>query len=94
MRSTRGEGDCARFGEICSRAAGVAGRESLRLRLTSRDRSNRSGKRREGARSSKAESLREITYRQALNESAAEELARDPNVFLMGEGSRGISRRL
>lgn len=29
--------------------------------------------------------LREITYRQALNEALAEELERDPNVFLMGE---------
>jgi pyruvate dehydrogenase E1 component beta subunit len=29
--------------------------------------------------------VREITYRQALNEALAEELARDPNVFLMGE---------
>lgn len=28
---------------------------------------------------------RQITYRQALNEALAEELARDPNVFLMGE---------
>jgi pyruvate dehydrogenase E1 component beta subunit len=29
--------------------------------------------------------VREITYRQALNEALAEELIRDPNVFLMGE---------
>ena len=29
--------------------------------------------------------IREITYRQALNEALAEELERDPNVFLMGE---------
>jgi pyruvate dehydrogenase E1 component beta subunit len=29
--------------------------------------------------------MREITYRQALNEALAEELARDPDVFLMGE---------
>ena len=29
--------------------------------------------------------MREISYRQALNEALAEELARDPNVFLMGE---------
>jgi pyruvate dehydrogenase E1 component beta subunit len=29
--------------------------------------------------------MREITYRQALNEALAEELQRDPNVFLMGE---------
>ena len=29
--------------------------------------------------------MREINYRQALNEALAEELARDPNVFLMGE---------
>ncbi|MEP6698394.1 MAG: pyruvate dehydrogenase complex E1 component subunit beta [Verrucomicrobiota bacterium] len=29
--------------------------------------------------------MREITYRQALNEALAEELARDPNVFLLGE---------
>jgi pyruvate dehydrogenase E1 component beta subunit len=29
--------------------------------------------------------VREITYRQALNEALAEEIARDPNVFLMGE---------
>ncbi len=29
--------------------------------------------------------MREITYRQALNEAHAEELERDPNVFLMGE---------
>jgi pyruvate dehydrogenase E1 component beta subunit len=29
--------------------------------------------------------LREITYRQALNEALAEELERDQNVFLMGE---------
>ena len=29
--------------------------------------------------------MRKITYRQALNEALAEELARDPNVFLMGE---------
>ena len=27
----------------------------------------------------------EITYRQALNEALAEELERDPDVFLMGE---------
>jgi pyruvate dehydrogenase E1 component subunit beta len=32
-----------------------------------------------------SESMREITYRQALNEALAEELERDPNVFLMGE---------
>ena len=30
-------------------------------------------------------SMREITYRQALNEALAEELERDANVFLMGE---------
>src|SRR5438445_9042444 len=29
--------------------------------------------------------MREITYRQALNEALAEELERDENVFLMGE---------
>src|SRR5216117_947585 len=29
--------------------------------------------------------MREITYRQALNEALTEELDRDPNVFLMGE---------
>ena len=29
--------------------------------------------------------MREITYRQALNEALAEEIERDPNVFLMGE---------
>ena len=29
--------------------------------------------------------MREITYRQALNEALAEELQRDENVFLMGE---------
>ncbi len=29
--------------------------------------------------------MREITYRQALNEALAEELQRDPDVFLMGE---------
>jgi len=29
--------------------------------------------------------VREITYRQALNEALAEELERDPDVFLMGE---------
>jgi pyruvate dehydrogenase E1 component beta subunit len=29
--------------------------------------------------------MREITYRQALNEALTEELARDPDVFLMGE---------
>jgi pyruvate dehydrogenase E1 component beta subunit len=29
--------------------------------------------------------MREISYRQALNEALAEELERDPNVFLMGE---------
>jgi len=29
--------------------------------------------------------MREITYRQALNEALEEELERDPNVFLMGE---------
>jgi pyruvate dehydrogenase E1 component beta subunit len=29
--------------------------------------------------------MREITYRQALNEALAEELERDPSVFLMGE---------
>jgi pyruvate dehydrogenase E1 component beta subunit len=32
-----------------------------------------------------SDSMREITYRQALNEPLAEELERDPNVFLMGE---------
>jgi pyruvate dehydrogenase E1 component beta subunit len=26
-----------------------------------------------------------ITYRQALNEALAEEIQRDPNVFIMGE---------
>jgi pyruvate dehydrogenase E1 component beta subunit len=29
--------------------------------------------------------MREVTYRQALNEALAEELERDPDVFLMGE---------
>lgn len=29
--------------------------------------------------------MREITYREAINEALAEEIARDPNVFLMGE---------
>ena len=29
--------------------------------------------------------MREITYRKALNEALAEELERDPNVFLLGE---------
>src|SRR5205823_2589985 len=38
-----------------------------------------------GRASSKGRVVREITYRQALNEALAEELARDPNVFLMGE---------
>src|ERR1700757_3696410 len=32
-----------------------------------------------------AMNMREITYRQALNEALAEELERDPDVFLMGE---------
>jgi pyruvate dehydrogenase E1 component beta subunit len=32
-----------------------------------------------------SDNMREITYRQALNEALAEELERDPNVFLMGE---------
>jgi pyruvate dehydrogenase E1 component beta subunit len=32
-----------------------------------------------------SDSMREITYRQALNEALVEELERDPNVFLMGE---------
>ena len=32
-----------------------------------------------------APQMSEITYRQALNEALAEELERDPNVFLMGE---------
>src|SRR5437667_1091064 len=32
-----------------------------------------------------SDSMREITYRQALNEALAEELERDSNVFLMGE---------
>ena len=32
-----------------------------------------------------SESMREITYRQALNEALAEELELDPNVFLIGE---------
>jgi len=32
-----------------------------------------------------SDSMRDITYRQALNEALAEELERDPNVFLMGE---------
>jgi pyruvate dehydrogenase E1 component beta subunit len=32
-----------------------------------------------------SDSMREITYRQALIEALAEELERDPNVFLMGE---------
>ena len=42
--------------------------------------------RREGAPSPEYEfAMREITYRQALNEALAEELERDPNVFLMGE---------
>ncbi len=29
--------------------------------------------------------VREITYREALNEALREELERDPSVFLMGE---------
>jgi pyruvate dehydrogenase E1 component beta subunit len=29
--------------------------------------------------------MREVSYRQALNEALAEEIERDPNVFLMGE---------
>src|SRR5207253_2929413 len=33
----------------------------------------------------RGKAVREITYRQALNEARAEELERDPNVFLMGE---------
>ena len=33
----------------------------------------------------RSKGVREITYRQALNEALAEELERDPNVFLMGE---------
>src|SRR5207244_5009292 len=33
----------------------------------------------------RSQAVREITYRQALNEALAEELERDPNVFLMGE---------
>jgi len=33
----------------------------------------------------KGERMREITYRQALNEALSEELKRDPSVFLMGE---------
>src|SRR5206468_12480800 len=33
----------------------------------------------------RGKAVREITYRQALNEALAEELERDPNVFLMGE---------
>jgi pyruvate dehydrogenase E1 component subunit beta len=32
-----------------------------------------------------SDNMREISYRQALNEALAEELERDPNVFLMGE---------
>ncbi len=33
----------------------------------------------------RSQAVREITYRQALNEALAEELERDPDVFLMGE---------
>ena len=29
--------------------------------------------------------MRELSYRDALNEAIAEEMTRDPNVFLMGE---------
>ena len=44
--------------------------------------------------------MREITYRQALNEALDEELERDPNVFLMGEdiaiygGAYGVTQGL
>ena len=38
-----------------------------------------------------SERVREITYRQALNEALAEELERDPNVFLMGKRSRNTT---
>ena len=36
-------------------------------------------------RSNSLDPMREITYRQAVNEALAEEMERDPNVFLMGE---------
>jgi len=44
--------------------------------------------------------MREITYRQALNEALAEEMERDPTVFIMGEdvaiygGAYGVTRGL
>ena len=41
--------------------------------------------RRRTSASCRRQAMREITYRQALNEALAEELERDPNVFLMGE---------
>ena len=41
--------------------------------------------RREVGDGERPQEMREITYRQALNEALAEELERDPNVFLMGE---------
>ena len=40
---------------------------------------------RAGSIESCCEVMREITYRQALNEALAEEMERDPDVFLMGE---------
>jgi len=44
--------------------------------------------------------MREITYRQALNEALVEEMERDERVFLMGEdvgpygGAYGVSKGL
>jgi len=44
--------------------------------------------------------MREITYRQAINEALAEEMERDPRVFIMGEdvaiygGAYGVTRGL
>src|SRR4029078_6287860 len=69
-RERDGAGQC----EICRGKSGAAAGKTLRLYLRQR--------RGSFVRQMK---MRELTYRQALNEALAEELERDPNVFLMGE---------
>src|SRR5262249_61671700 len=89
IRSARqaGERDCAGCCRVRRAKSPAATRQALRLyicrwscsgsRVASRIRQIRS-------RRSRKDTMREITYRQALNKELAEELERGPNCFLMG----------
>src|SRR5437588_75531 len=80
--------DRAGIGKIRRAKSRTRGRRRLLVRLFQR---NCGGKCRSGSdrlacqTETGCNGMREITYRQALNEALAEELERDPNVFLMGE---------